>query len=69
MNKEKLVYMINQIANYFISYSEEKAIDSTINHIDQFWDKRMKKEIIDHANNKGEGLNTIALKAVQRLVI
>ena len=67
MDIKKLIYMTNQISNYFQAYPENKAVVSTINHINQFWDKRMKKEIIIHVNNDGDGLNEIALKAIQSI--
>ena len=67
MDINKLIYMTNQISNYFQSYPEQKAILSTINHINQFWDKRMKKEIVIHVNSNGVGLNKIALKAIQSI--
>ena len=67
MNIQKLIYMANQISNYFKSYPDEKAVISTANHINQFWDKRMKKEIIVYAKKNGDGLNPIALNAVNNL--
>ncbi|MBL43049.1 MAG: formate dehydrogenase [Rhodospirillaceae bacterium] len=67
MNTQKLIYMANQISNYFESYPEEKAIISTTNHINKYWDKRMKKEIIVYAENNGDGLNSVALNAVNNL--
>ncbi|PPR79919.1 MAG: hypothetical protein CFH01_00128 [Alphaproteobacteria bacterium MarineAlpha2_Bin1] len=67
MDIQKLVYMVNQISNYFNSYPEEKAIISITNHINQFWDKRMKNEIIFYAKNNGKGLNLSALAAIKNL--
>tara|TARA_Y100000768_G_C23590038_1_gene501147 strand:+ start:206 stop:457 length:252 start_codon:yes stop_codon:yes gene_type:complete len=67
MNTQKLIYMANQISNYFGSYPEKKAIISTTNHINKYWDKRMKKEIILYVENNGDGLSSVALNAVNNL--
>ncbi|MAR79783.1 MAG: formate dehydrogenase [Rhodospirillaceae bacterium] len=67
MDTQKLIYMVNQISNYFNSYPEEKAIISITNHINQFWDKRMKKQIILYVKNDGDGINPLALIAIKNL--
>ncbi|MGC9271136.1 formate dehydrogenase subunit delta [Acidiphilium sp.] len=42
---EKLVYMANQIATFFASYPEDEAIAAIADHIDKFWDPRMRRQI------------------------
>ncbi len=66
---EKLVYMANQIASFFVSQGrEEKAVAGAADHIKSFWDPSMRKGIFAHLDaTGGEGLSPVALKALQML--
>jgi formate dehydrogenase subunit delta len=60
--------MANQVADFFASYPEAEAIDSTFKHLKAYWDPRMRHEIEAHlANAGGSGLKPLALAAVKRL--
>jgi formate dehydrogenase subunit delta len=60
--------MANQVVDFFISYPEPEAIESTFSHLKAYWDPRMRREIEAHlANTGGVGLKPIALEAVKRL--
>ena len=64
----KLVYMANQIADFFAAQGEELAVAGTAEHIRKFWDPRMRKRMFAHFDTtKGEGLEPIALKAITQL--
>jgi formate dehydrogenase subunit delta len=64
----KLVYMANQMADFYAAQGEEKAVAGVANHIVRFWDPRMKKRMFAHFDaTKGEGLKPFALKAIQKL--
>lgn len=68
MTTQRLVVMANQVADFFVSYPEPEAIESTFTHLKSFWDPRMRREINAHlANAGGAGLKPIALEAVKRL--
>jgi formate dehydrogenase subunit delta len=65
---QRLVYMANQVADFFKSYPEQEAIDGTFSHLKAYWDPRMRREIEAHlTNTSGTGLGPIALAAVKRL--
>jgi formate dehydrogenase subunit delta len=65
---QRLVTMANQVVDFFISYPEPEAIESTFSHLKAYWDPRMRREIEAHlANTGGAGLKPIALEAVKRL--
>lgn len=59
---ERLIYMANQIATNLAT--EPDPIGATANHIDLFWDPRMKQLI--HAYG-GDGLSTTAAAAIAQL--
>jgi formate dehydrogenase subunit delta len=62
---ETLVRMANQIADFFKIQAEPDAVAGAANHIRMFWDPRMRAKMAEHLAHGGEGLNPIALKAVQ----
>jgi formate dehydrogenase subunit delta len=64
-SSDTLVRMANQIADFFKVQSESEAISGAANHIRMFWDPRMRAKMAEHLAHGGEGLNPIALKAVQ----
>ena len=68
MTTQRLVYMANQVADFFKSYPEPEAIEGTFGHLKAYWDPRMRREIEAHlADTSGAGLSPIALAAVKRL--
>ncbi|HUC18483.1 MAG TPA: formate dehydrogenase subunit delta [Acetobacteraceae bacterium] len=67
MSPEKLTYMANQIARFFASQPEEKAVAGALDHIRHFWDPRMRSQILAHLAAGGEGLDPVARAAVAKL--
>jgi formate dehydrogenase subunit delta len=65
---EHLVYMANQIATFFGAASRDEAVAATADHLQKFWDPRMRRQILDHLRARdGQGLSPIALAAVRTL--
>jgi len=60
--------MANQIAdnNTHVGSSEDIA-DQVANHIQKFWSRAMKKEIIQYQQSNGDALNPTAHKAIEKL--
>lgn len=67
MSPEKLVYMANQIATFFASQSEADAPAAVAQHLEQFWEPRMRRGIVDFVAAGGAGLDPVAAKAVALL--
>jgi hypothetical protein len=63
----RLIYMANQIGWFFKSQPEPKRVPGVLDHIQHFWDPRMKAEIFEHVAKGGEGLEPVALQALQEL--
>ena len=62
---DRLIYMANQIArNLTFQHDPEAAV---ADHIDKFWDPRMKALIFDHLTVGGAGLDPIAAGALRKL--
>lgn len=70
MDIHHLVTMANQIADFFKTSNpgRAEAVAATAQHLRNFWEPRMRREIIAHlARDGGEGLNEIARDAVRML--
>jgi formate dehydrogenase subunit delta len=63
----KLIYMANQIGKFFAPQEHDKAVAGIANHLTRFWDPSMRKKIIHHLIQGGEGLDPLAKEAVQML--
>jgi formate dehydrogenase subunit delta len=67
MSLEKLVYMANQISKFFDSQGREQAVAGTADHIQKFWDPRMRAAIKAHLEAGGAGLDPVAHRAIEQL--
>ena len=67
MQPDKLVMMANQIAKFFESQGEARALPQITKHIEDFWDPRMRRSIIAHIAAGGAGLAPLALAALRNL--
>lgn len=59
---ERLVYMANQIATNLAT--DDDPVGAVANHIQLFWDPRMKRLIQE---NDKKGLSLVAAEAINRL--
>lgn len=68
MDAQRLVAMANDIARYFASEPDrEAAIAGVANHLEKFWDPRMRRQLRAYLEAGGEGLGDLARAAVERL--
>ena len=59
-----LIRFANQIAKNFVAIGHDKAVLATADHIDSFWDPRMKNAIF---TGDRTGLDPIAAAAIEQL--
>jgi formate dehydrogenase subunit delta len=69
MQPESIVHNANEIALYFAGFPREEAITSVQDHIQKFWERRMKDQLIDYVAQGGKGLHELALEAVKRMEV
>ena len=67
MSPDKLVYMANQIGKFFASQGAGKAPTAIAEHLQKFWDPRMRTAIVAHLEAGGAGLDPCVREAVERL--
>lgn len=63
MSHEKLTRMANQIATFFDSQPDDSA-PAIAAHINDFWEPRMRAQLIAHVNDGGRGLHHSVLAAM-----
>ena len=66
MSIEKLTRMANQIAGFFRSYPEDKALAGIRDHLVAFWTPAMRETILTHVGRGGEGLDPLVVQALRR---
>jgi formate dehydrogenase subunit delta len=69
MRTESMVHNANQIALHFASFPREDAIAGVLGHIQNFWERRMKDQLIDYIARGGTGLHELVLEAVKRMEV
>ena len=69
MQPEKLVMMANQIAKFFAAQGEARAVPQIADHIEKFWDPRMRREIVAHLAHGGAGLDPLAREALASIAL
>ena len=63
-----LIKMANQIAdNVPVDLNEIERIDATANHVQRFWARSMKRQIVDYVRRDGSELSQIAQSAIRQL--
>ena len=67
METRDTVRMANQIGDFFKSYSEKEALDGIADHINKFWEPRMRTLFFAHLDAGGEGLSDIVKRAAAQV--
>jgi formate dehydrogenase subunit delta len=67
MSPEKLAYMANQIGKFFAHEKHDQAVESIANHLRQFWDPRMRRDILAHLSDPAVHLDPLVREAVERI--
>ncbi|HXA24905.1 MAG TPA: formate dehydrogenase subunit delta [Acetobacteraceae bacterium] len=65
MSPDKLAYMANQIGKFFAHQPHDKAVAAIADHIQKFWDPRMRSEILAHL--QAVQLDPAAREAIEHL--
>jgi formate dehydrogenase subunit delta len=63
MQNHDMVRMTNQISEFFKSYTEKEAVEGIADHINKFWEPRMRRDFFALVDNGGAGLHDLVKKA------
>jgi formate dehydrogenase subunit delta len=61
---EKLIYMANQIAGFFKAQGEARAVAGIGDHINKFWDPKMRSDFLALAHADPAKLDPFVQKAL-----
>ncbi len=64
MENRDMIRMANQIAAYFEAYPRIEALDGIAHHIRNFWNPRMRKQLVEYIDGGAEGLSPLVTAAV-----
>jgi formate dehydrogenase subunit delta len=62
-----MVHMANQIAHFFAGYPHEVAVAGVADHLQKFWEPRMRRQLFEHIDQGGAGLDALVLEAAGKL--
>ena len=65
MEIRDMVRMANQIAAFFNGYPHDQAVKETADHINRFWEPRMRAAFFAHMAKGGEGFDALVKDAAQ----
>ena len=69
MSPEKMVMMANQIATFFHSQPGDDQAQRVADHINDFWEPRMRRQLAAYVEAGGKGLDPLVLSAFDKLRI
>jgi len=61
--REKLIRMANQIATFFHSKPRAEGVEGVAEHINKFWEPRMRRHLFEIIDAGGDGLDELVLAA------
>jgi formate dehydrogenase subunit delta len=67
MEEHVMVHKANSIAQFFAPYPHEEAVAGVLNHLEHFWEPRMRRQLLAYIQNGGGGLHELVTAAAQRL--
>ncbi|MGF7009371.1 formate dehydrogenase subunit delta [Aminobacter sp. BE322] len=65
--KQKLVYMANQIATFFDSKPHDEGVAGIAEHINKFWDPRMRRQFFEMLDAGGAGMKPTVVEAAAKI--
>lgn len=67
MSPDSMVRMANQIAGFFKTQPKIDQAQGVADHISDFWDPRMKAQLVAFVAAGGVGLDALVIEASQRI--
>ncbi|HYN76474.1 MAG TPA: formate dehydrogenase subunit delta [Lamprocystis sp. (in: g-proteobacteria)] len=69
MDIDNLIKQANQIGDFFGAWPDpQQGQDEIANHLERFWDPRMRRQIADYVQDAGGvGLTQIVIEAIKQL--
>ncbi|MGL4319899.1 MAG: formate dehydrogenase subunit delta [Paracoccaceae bacterium] len=65
MSPDKLIHMANQIATFFTTKPEAEGLAGIAEHINAYWEPRMRNQLFAHLDAGGAGLHPLFIAAAK----
>lgn len=65
--RTKLIRMANQIATFFMSKPHDEGVAGVAEHINKFWEPRMRHQFFEIVDAGGDGLHPLVMEAVGKV--
>ena len=65
--REKIVRMANQIGTFFKSKPHDEGVAGIAEHINKFWEPRMRRHFFEMVDAGGEGLSPLVMEAAAKV--
>lgn len=62
--RDKLARMAGQIADFFGSYPDDKAVAAIADHINQFWHRHMRQQLLTEFRQDTSGLSPLVARSL-----
>jgi formate dehydrogenase subunit delta len=60
---DKLIVMANQIARFMESKPHAEGVSGLASHINDFWEPRMRRQLLEMLDSGGHGLRPLVIEA------
>jgi formate dehydrogenase subunit delta len=67
MSPEKTIRMANQIATFFQSQGEDEAVAGVADHINSFWEPRMRTQLLEMLESGEAGFHPSVVAALPKI--
>jgi formate dehydrogenase subunit delta len=67
MSPDRMMRMANQIATFFATQPGPGQAEAVAAHINDYWEPRMRAQLLDHGATGGEGLHPLVLDAIAHI--
>ena len=67
MSPDKMIYMANQIATFFNTQPDADKAGKVAAHLNDFWDPRMRRQLLDYVAGGGAGLDPVVIEAAAQV--
>jgi formate dehydrogenase subunit delta len=64
-----MIQRANEIASQFKCFPRAEAIERIRSHIEKFWERPLREQLINYVMHSGEGLDELVIEAVKRLPV
>ena len=62
-----MVHKANSIAQFYAAYPREEAVEGVLQHLQKFWEPRMRRQLLSFIDGGGAGLHDLVTAAAGRL--